>query len=71
MQYHILIIITDGQMTDESRTKEAITNACKYPLSIVCVGVGNGDFSDMKTFDSKLQRKFDNVCSLFVSRLSP
>jgi E3 ubiquitin-protein ligase RGLG len=41
-KYHILLIITDGAVQDEEKHYECLTNASHYPLSIVCVGVGDG-----------------------------
>ncbi len=40
VQYHILVIITDGQIVDEQETEEAVVEASNYPLSIICIGVG-------------------------------
>jgi len=50
--YSILLIITDGIITDMEETKRAIIKASGLPLSIIIVGVGDEDFSQMKQLDS-------------------
>uniref|UniRef100_A0A8C6ZSW9 Copine-3 n=1 Tax=Nothoprocta perdicaria TaxID=30464 RepID=A0A8C6ZSW9_NOTPE len=50
-QYFILLIITDGVITDLDQTRAAIVNASKLPMSIIIVGVGGADFDAMEFLD--------------------
>uniref|UniRef100_A0A672MGX5 Copine 4 n=1 Tax=Sinocyclocheilus grahami TaxID=75366 RepID=A0A672MGX5_SINGR len=51
MQYFILLILTDGVITDMADTREAIVHASHLPMSVIIVGVGSADFTDMEMLD--------------------
>ncbi|KAI6197678.1 C2 domain protein [Aphelenchoides besseyi] len=51
-RFQILLIITDGVITDMANTRTAIVQASTLPLAIIIVGVGNDDFSAMDALDS-------------------
>lgn len=50
-QYFILLIITDGVISDMEETRHAVVQASKLPMSIIIVGVGNADFAAMEFLD--------------------
>jgi len=45
--YYILMILTDGQITDMAQTCDAIIQAAFLPISIIIIGIGNADFTNM------------------------
>ncbi|KAK8647564.1 hypothetical protein V6N13_121297 [Hibiscus sabdariffa] len=72
-QYHVLLIIADGQVTrsvdtlpgqlspQEQKTIDAIVRASEFPLSIVLVGVGDKPWGMMREFrDNIPARAFNN-----------
>uniref|UniRef100_A0A8C2F3F1 Copine-3 n=1 Tax=Cyprinus carpio TaxID=7962 RepID=A0A8C2F3F1_CYPCA len=50
-QYFVLLIITDGEITDLDQTRQSIVNSSKLPMSIIIVGVGEADFKAMEFLD--------------------
>lgn len=49
--YQVLLILTDGEIHDMDLTIDLITNAAALPLSIIIVGVGSADFTNMEKLD--------------------
>nr|CAD7568617.1 unnamed protein product [Timema californicum] len=50
--YFILLILTDGVISDMPQTTNALVEASVLPLSVIIVGIGNADFSAMETLDA-------------------
>uniref|UniRef100_A0A7N0V471 Copine C-terminal domain-containing protein n=1 Tax=Kalanchoe fedtschenkoi TaxID=63787 RepID=A0A7N0V471_KALFE len=59
-KYFVLLIITDGVLTDLAETKNALVRASDLPLSVLIVGVGNADFSQMEELDADNGRRLQN-----------
>ncbi|KAH0659236.1 hypothetical protein KY289_027984 [Solanum tuberosum] len=55
-KYFILLIITDGVITDLQETMDALVHAADLPLSVLIVGVGGADFKEMEILDADKQR---------------
>ena len=51
MIYHVILILTDGQIHDMQETKNALVELSKLPVSIIIVGLGNEDFTGMQVLD--------------------
>ena len=51
-KYHILLIITDGIITDMDLTVKELVLSSDLPLSVVIIGVGNADFEAMQVLDA-------------------
>lgn len=49
--YTILLILTDGSVSDVQDTAATIDRVSDAPMSIVIVGLGNADFSGMRFLD--------------------
>ncbi|XP_038871523.1 copine-3-like [Salvelinus namaycush] len=50
-QYFVLLIITDGEITDMDQTRDAIVKASRLPMSIIIIGVGEANFKAMELLD--------------------
>lgn len=49
--YFVLLILTDGEIHDMEATKTSIVNSSHLPLSIIIVGIGDSNFSNMEILD--------------------
>ncbi|XP_031566337.1 copine-8-like isoform X2 [Actinia tenebrosa] len=54
--YFVLLILTDGIISDMEQTKAAIVEAASYPISIIIVGIGPADFDAMEELDGDTVR---------------
>ena len=73
MNYNILMILTDGLITDMDNTIDALVEASFLPISVIIIGIGNGDFGNMNFLDAddnplydKKGRKADRDLVQFV-----
>ncbi len=60
MNYNILLILTDGQITDMVDTIDALVEASFLPISVIIIGIGNGDFENMDILDADDSHLYDN-----------
>jgi len=49
--YYILTILIDDSLDDIETTKEQIILAEELPVSIIIIGMGKNDFTQMQEFD--------------------
>ncbi|XP_045581544.1 copine-8 isoform X3 [Procambarus clarkii] len=54
--YFVLLIITDGIISDLPDTRKALVHASSLPMSVIIVGVGQEDFSAMEQLDGDENR---------------
>ena len=73
MNYHILMILTDGLIDDMPETKDALVEASFLPISVIIIGIGDGNFGNMDILDAdehplydKKNRKADRDLVQFV-----
>ncbi|KAD5507740.1 hypothetical protein R6Q59_031479 [Mikania micrantha] len=74
-KYFVLLIITDGVITDLQETMDALVKASDLPLSILIVGVGGADFKEMEILDAdkgeRLQSSTGRVASRDIVQFVP
>jgi hypothetical protein len=60
-RFHLLIIISDGQISKDLKQEHInlLREVANHPLSIVCIGVGDGPFDDMVNFDDNVAGRVD------------
>ena len=51
LDYHILMILTDGVIDDLQETIDSLVEASFTPLSIIIIGIGDADFKKMEILD--------------------
>ena len=66
----VVIIMTDGKVSNIKLDTQAVVEASNYPISICAIGVGDGPFDTMIAFDDMEEsgigrRRYDNF--LFVN----
>ncbi|KAI3892383.1 hypothetical protein MKX03_012601 [Papaver bracteatum] len=67
-KYFVLLIITDGVLTDLQETKNALVRASDLPLSILIVGVGGADFKQMEVLDGDNGKRLESDTGRVATR---
>ena len=60
MNYNILMILTDGQISDMQMTIDELVEASFLPISVIIVGIGNGNFGNMDILDADENPLYDS-----------
>ncbi|XP_047971154.1 protein BONZAI 3-like [Salvia hispanica] len=67
-KYYILLIITDGVVSDLNETINSVVKASDLPLSILIVGVGDADFKNMEILDADNGRRLESTSGRVATR---
>ena len=67
-RYYIYLLLTDGTNHDIENTIEQVVLSSKLPVSIIIIGIGDADFSNMKFLDSDEQLLFSEKTQTFSIR---
>uniref|UniRef100_A0A1I7XS66 VWFA domain-containing protein n=1 Tax=Heterorhabditis bacteriophora TaxID=37862 RepID=A0A1I7XS66_HETBA len=58
--YFVLLILTDGELSNPKRTIDAIVDCSSHPISIIAVGIGQDrDFTTIKSLESPILKHSD------------
>ena len=60
VDFVFVLILTDGDISNEQRDSKALLDCSKCPISISTIGFGNGPFESMFRLDNLKNRRFDN-----------
>ena len=61
LNYHIIMILTDGMIDDMQETKDSLVAASFLPISVIIIGIGDGDFSKMDVLDADVVPLYDTM----------
>ena len=61
LNYHIIMILTDGMIDDMDETKDSLVAASFLPISVIIIGIGNGDFTKMDVLDADVIPLYDST----------
>uniref|UniRef100_A0A7S3KSE1 Copine C-terminal domain-containing protein n=1 Tax=Euplotes crassus TaxID=5936 RepID=A0A7S3KSE1_EUPCR len=67
-KYYTFLILTDGMIHDINDTVEQVVVSSRLPVSIIIVGIGNANFSNMVFLDSDEQPLFCKNTQSFSKR---
>jgi hypothetical protein len=59
MNYNIIMILTDGLINDMDDTIDELVEASFLPISVIIIGIGNGDFENMNILDADENPLYD------------
>ena len=66
--YFVLLIITDGQISDINDTMDEIVRCSDLPVSIIIVGVGNRNFANMDKLDADINPIYSRKYQRYSTR---
>lgn len=65
--YHILLILTDGDINDIDDSAALLSKFSSLPFSVLIIGIGNNNFSEMKMLKNSINKQeFTNLRLNFV-----